>query len=133
MPGRTRTAPSVPVEDSSLDGLDEDGQDPAVNPDVFVVTTDLVTLRIGPKQNDTIRLKRNARVEIKKPHKFIDRDRLLRLKAIAPDDGTPKLRTTARMLVAAAGAEDDPVEAPVSPEVRDVTVTPEGDTTVQTG
>lgn len=41
-----------------------------------------------------------------------DIEYLIDLKAIAPNDGQPKKRTTAKVLAAAAGGREDPVTAP---------------------
>jgi hypothetical protein len=79
--------------------------------DQYVVTTDALTLKHGPKATDARRYVRGQRVKV--DAKFDDLEYLLSLKAIARHDPeNPAKRTTAQMLTRAAGAEDDPVPVP---------------------
>lgn len=111
---------------------DEDTDDDGVlDPDVYIVLTDLLMLKTGPKTMDTLRVHRGQLVKIKADHKYINLDTLLGLKALAPNDGKDKRRTTAKVLASAAGAMDDPVPVPKSMLVKDVSVTPADDPTVQ--
>jgi len=123
-------SPDSEDADDEDDLDDESGYDPSslrAADDVYVVTTDLVTLKTGSRTNDAIRARRGQLVKIPAGHKYIDVDNLIRLKAIAPNDGEPKRRTTAAALAQAAGAADDPVKLPASMLVKDTTIVPAND------
>jgi len=128
-----------PEDDPALADPDADGPsprpadvepepEPEPEPDVeldpdaeYVVLVDALSVKTGKNTNDTMRLSRGNIVKFKSP--WIDVKALLRAKAIAPNDGEPKKRTTAAVAARAQGAADDPVPTPRSMQVQDATPT----------
>jgi hypothetical protein len=134
-PANPAAEPVASPDTEDDDEPDAEVVDPAskrASDDVYVVTTDLVMLKVGKATGQTIRAHRGQLVKITGDHPYIDVDQLIRIKAIAPNDGEPKRRTTAQAMARAAGAIDDPVKLPQSMIVKDTTVVPAGDQTVAT-
>lgn len=89
----------------------------------YVVRVDAITLRYGEKSGEVSAFGKGALVH--PDAKFVDIDRLVALKALAPNDGKAVRRTTAQQLAVAAGGPLDPVKLPIS------TVLPENATASQ--
>jgi hypothetical protein len=76
--------------------------------DGYVVLTSAVTLKYGKENTANRRYVRGMKV-VRNEHNGEQIDRLVQLRALAPNDGVPKAATTARVAALAAGAQQDTV------------------------
>jgi hypothetical protein len=89
------------------------------SPGDFVVLTSALTVRVRQARvgeqpsTGTVRYVRGQRFTPPADMPQDKLDRLVQLKAIAPDDGKPKRATTARDACRAAGAPEDPAKSPI--------------------
>jgi hypothetical protein len=98
---------------ATMSQLSDINNDPAPDWDAatdgYVVTTSVVTLKIGKDRAASRRFIRGARVPVIEGVNEDQIARLVQLKAIAPNDGKVKRATTARVAAMAAGAAMDDV------------------------
>jgi hypothetical protein len=94
----------------------------------YIVLTNGFTYRSGKGRDETQRARRGAAIELDPA--LVDIDRMLALKAIAPDDGEVHRAPSAKQLALAAGqAVNEPASAP--PQDIILATTPERPTQAQ--
>lgn len=77
----------------------------------YVVINDGISVRWGPRRDDVKFVAKGRPVKLDPA--LVNIEKLIQLRAIAVNDGLPKVRTNAMMAAQATGSADDPVAIPV--------------------